>query len=193
MSERALLDHEPGGCAAVDDQLVLLGNDIDEEENQRRREQIECRAADGLIRLQIDGGEGEQEREDRAHNGADQHGQQQQPLPLALFKQSARLHDADEQRADKRAEHHDTFQRQVDDAAALRKHACQRDDQQRNRIVYGLLNQKYHQSASFSAACSGGMPAVLSSAGTAALCAATAAFLVLPESQSLITSENELR
>ena len=50
-AERALLNHKPGGCAAVDDQFVLLGDDVDEEEDQRGRQQVERRAADGLIRL----------------------------------------------------------------------------------------------------------------------------------------------
>lgn len=54
------------------------------------------------------------------------------------------LHQSHEQHADKGAENHNTFQRQVDDTAALGKHAGQRHDHQRDSIDKGLLDQKCH-------------------------------------------------
>ena len=54
------------------------------------------------------------------------------------------LHTAHKQNTNKCAEDHNTFQRQVDDTAALSENAGQSHDHQRNGIQKCLLNNKCH-------------------------------------------------
>ena len=68
----------------------------------------------------------------------------------------ARLHDAHEPYADERTEDHNTFQRQIDDTAALGKYTGERHDHQGNCVNKSLLDQKGHGSSSpFVSAASG--------------------------------------
>ena len=92
-----------------------------------------------------------------------QHGQQFQSLQREPFagggcidKHRNPLHGPDKEHADECSKDHDAFQSQIDDTAALRKHACQRDDHQRNGVEKRLLNQECHTPSP---------PSLLSSAG----------------------------
>ena len=46
----------------------------------------------------------------------------------------------DEKHADERAEYHNALKSEVDDTAALGKHAGKRDDHKRDSVKQGLLN-----------------------------------------------------
>ena len=151
-AERALFDHEPAGrVAAGHVEGVLVGDDADEEQHQRRRQQVERRAADGLIGTQVDRRERQQQREQRAHSRRHEHGQQHETLQRAPVtgrfggdEGIHALHLAHEEHADERAEDHDALECEVDDAAALGKHAGERHDHERDGIDQCLLDEKAH-------------------------------------------------
>ena len=199
VAEHALFDHEPAGrVAGVHLKGVLVGDNADEEQHQGGGHQVEGGAADGLVGLQVHRREGEQQGEQGAQNGRHQHGQQHEALQgqivvvrLGGVKDAGLLGQVDKEHAREGAEDHNTFQGQVDDAAALGKHAGQGHDHQGDGIDQGLLNEERH-------ACSppfSGVPsppsggAVLTGAGSAAfLC-----FRWLPLMASLMTREKALR
>ena len=80
-AQGGLFDHEPAGGVALGHlQGVLVGQDADEEQHQGRGHQVQGRAADGLVRLQVHGGEGQQQGEQGAHQCRHQHRQQLQAL-----------------------------------------------------------------------------------------------------------------
>ena len=153
-AEHGLLHHEPAGrVALVHPQFALLGDQPNEEADERRGQHVEGRAADGLIRLQVDGREGQQQGEYCAGRRRDQHNQHQEQLYLAPvgghvlgdvedLERVGLLHQVDGQRADEGAEDHDTFQREVDDAASFGKNACQRNDHQRNGIDQSFTDKE---------------------------------------------------
>ena len=66
ISKHGLFDHEPAGRVAGGHlQGVLVGDDADEEQHQRGRQQVERRAADGLVGAQVDRRERQQQRKHR--------------------------------------------------------------------------------------------------------------------------------
>lgn len=143
-------------------QGVLVGDDTDEEQHQGRSHQVQRRTADGLVRPQIYGGKAQQQGENGAEYGRHQHSQQLKALQshpvagsLGRVVDVVGLHDVHEQHADKRTQDHNTFQRQVDDTAALSEHAGQRHDHQGNGVDHGLLDQKCHACSPPSSGCSG--------------------------------------
>ena len=150
-----LLDHEPAGGVTLGHlQDVLVCQDADEKQHQGGGHQVQRCAADGLVCLQIHGCEAQQQGKQCAHQRCHQHGQQlkalqRHPVPRLLGggEGPGLLHIADKIHAHKRTEDHNAFQRQVDDAAALGKHAGQCHDHQRNGIDQGLLYQKRHASS----------------------------------------------
>ena len=141
-SQSGLLDHEPTGCVTLCHlQLVLLGDDPDEKQNQSGRHQVQGGAANGLVSPQIHGGKGQKQGEDGTQQGGDQHCHHFQPLkgePVigcfgSLHKGGA-LHGPDKKHAHKGTEDHNTFQRQVDDTASLRENTGKGNDHQRHSI-----------------------------------------------------------
>ena len=150
-----LLDHEPGGGVAGSHlQGVLVGENPNQEQHQRGSHHVQGGAAHGLVRLQVDGGEGQEQGEYRAHGSGNQHGEDFQPLqgqPVAasgsLVEYVKALHGAHEQHANKRSEDHNAFQCQVDDTAALGEDTGQGHNHQGHRVQKGLLNQKTHACA----------------------------------------------
>ena len=84
-----------------------------------------------------------------AECGSHQHRQQHEALQrspvsggLGGFEPAGLLHQAHEKHAHERAEDHDAFQRQVDDAASLGKDAGQRHDHQGDGVDQRLSDQK---------------------------------------------------
>ena len=154
-AEGGLFYHEPAcRIALLHLERVLVCDDAHEEQNERRSEQVQRRAADGLVGAEIDGREGQQQREHRAHDGGGKHREQLIalhgcPVLCGLGGQNglARLEKADCQNADERAEDHYTFKGEVDDTASLGEHTCERDDHQGNREKHGLLDKECHASS----------------------------------------------
>ena len=151
-AEGGLLDHEPGGRVAGGHlQGVLIGEDTHKEQHQRGGHHVQCGAAHGLVGLQVDGGEAQQQGKYRSHGGGGQHCQKFQALqgqPVAAFggrgEHVKALHGAHEQHADEGTEDHNTFQCQVDDTAPLGKDAGKGNHHQGHCVQKGLLNQKTH-------------------------------------------------
>ena len=133
-------------------QGVLVGDDADEEQHQRGRQQVERRAADGLVGAQVDRRRSDSSSENSAPMAADTSmasstrpcSVPQSPAALAAMKVSTPLHLAHKEHADERAEDHDALECEVDDAAALGKHAGERHDHERDGIDQGLLDEKAH-------------------------------------------------
>ena len=186
VAEEALFEHEPACRVALRHlQGVLVGDDADEEQHQGGGHQVQCGTADGLVRLQVDRGKGEQQGEHCAQDGRHQHGKQHEalerhPVPsrLGLGEDTRLLGHVDKEDTRERAEDHNAFQGQVDNAAALSKHAGQRHDHQRDGIDQGLLNEERHaDSPPFSTSAppppSGGLAAA-SAAGRATCSGASA-------------------
>ena len=136
VAEHRLLYHEPaGGVAGGHGHGVLVGDDADEEEHDGGGHEVQGGAADGLVGAEVDAGEAQKQREDSAHDGRDGHGHELQALQgevvvhlLGQLEHLKLLHLAHEEHADERAEDHDAFKGEVDDAAALGEHAGERDD-----------------------------------------------------------------
>ena len=151
-AEGGLFQHKPGGgIAGLHIQDILAVDDPDEKQHHGGGHQVQGGAADGLVRLQIDGGEAQQQAEESTQSGGHQHShnfqalqRQPGPLPGSVHEHIQVLHGADEEDTDERAKNHDAFQRQVDDAAALGEHTGQGHDHQRNRVKQSLLNDECH-------------------------------------------------
>ena len=76
-AEGGLLYHKPAcRVALLHLESVLVCDDAHEEQNERRSEQVQRRAADGLVGAEVDGREGQQQREHRAHDGGGEHCEQ---------------------------------------------------------------------------------------------------------------------
>ena len=63
-AEGGLLYHKPacGVALLLHLESVLVCDDAHEEQNERRSEQVQRRAADGLVGAEVDGREGQQQR-----------------------------------------------------------------------------------------------------------------------------------
>ena len=185
-AEGGFFQHKPGGgIAGLHIQDVLTVDDPDEEQHHSGSHQVQSRAADGLIRLQVDGGKAQKQAEKRTQGGGHQHGQNLQPLqgqpgalPGGVHEHIQILHGADKEDADERAENHDAFQSQVDDAASLGEHTGQSHNHQRNRVKQSLLNDECHFLA----------PPFSAFASLAGF-----AFFFLPSSHMRMTREKALR
>ena len=203
ISKHGLFDHEPAGSISVRHlQGILVGDNTDEEEHQGGRHQVQRRAADGLVGTQVDRGKAQKQREQRAEGRRDQHREKLHALqrdPVAALLEGedgvARLQNAHEPDADERAEDHDTFERQVDDTAALGEHARKRHDHQRDGINERLLNEKCHfASPPFSvSACAPAGAGTAAGAGSALASAPSSFFLPSLPIHILMTSEKALR
>ena len=208
VAQGGLFDHEPAG-GVNGEQGVLVCDDADQKQHEGGRHQVQGGAADGLVRAEVDGGEAQEQGEDRAHHRGQQHGQQFQslerdPVPGGLGGGEERClrHDAHEHHADECAEDHDALQREIDDAAALGEDAGQRHDHQRHRVKQGLLDQERHFPAppfvcSGSVGCSGSfgffgsVGGSVSPAGASPACGASRFFRRV--SSIRITREKALR
>ena len=96
--------------------------DVDRE---RRREQVQRRTGDGLVRFHVDGSVGMQERENQPAERRDD-----QCDYIQRLRGNFPFEGVDEEDAEESAHDHDSFQRDVDDAAALGEHAAQGYDDQ---------------------------------------------------------------
>jgi len=111
--------------------LTLTLNRPGEHDGKRGGEHVQRRAADGLIRLEVDGGKREQQRKHGSRERRDKDGKQHRPLWMRRAE-AAGIHKAEEQAGAKRADDHNTFERDIDHAAALREHAAERNEEQRD-------------------------------------------------------------
>ena len=99
---------------------------------KRRSELVEGRAADGLVRLEVDGRKGQEQREDHAAGTGNQdcteHGK------LRMFRtETALVKRLQRETGEQGADDHHAFQGDVDDAGMLREHAAQCNQQKRHR------------------------------------------------------------
>ena len=155
-AEGGFFQHKPGGRITGGHlQGILVGQNSNQEQHQSRGHQVQGRAADGLVCLQVDGGEAQQQGEQCAQGRRHQHCQQLQPLEgqplligIGIGNGLHALHIPNKQNADKGAEDHNAFQGQIDNTAALGKDTGQCHDHQRHRVQQRLLNQKSHASLS---------------------------------------------
>ena len=120
------------GAAAV---AEILGNDHGNGGGQ----QVQGRAADGLVRFQVDGGKGQQQAVyhagQRSHQDRDQHHQERRHVGRKHGQGQNTRHTADD---------HDAFQRDVDDAGVLTEHTAQCHQHQDDAIQQGIFDQKQH-------------------------------------------------
>ena len=137
-AEIRLEQHKPAGRVVAQVQGVLLEDDVDHEQHQGRRQQVQRRAADGLVRLHLHRREAQQQGEQGPRRRRDQQGEDEQPLG-GVFVPAALLHSAHKPGAHKGPDDHNALQGQIDDAAALGEYTRQRDQDQRHRVDNGLL------------------------------------------------------
>ena len=112
---------------------------LHQNQSQRRGQQVQGGAADGLIRLQVDGGEGQQRRIGHTGQGcgadADEH----------LHERGGfrRQHDQHQQAKDA-ADDHDAFHGDVDDAGVLGEAGAQGHQHQDDAVNQRIFDQKRH-------------------------------------------------
>ena len=120
------------GAAAV---AEVLGDD----HGHCRCQQVQGRAADGLVRFQIDGREGQQQAVDHAGDSRrqhrDDHGGESRQVRGQHGEGEDTRHTADD---------HDAFQCDVDDAGVLTEHTAQSDQHQHDAIQQSILDEKQH-------------------------------------------------
>ena len=167
-AEVGLEQHEPAGRVVAQVQGVLLEGDVHQKQHHRRGQQVQGGAADGLVRLHLHRREAQQHGEQGARRRSDQHGRQQQELGQILIP-AAHLHGAHKPGPREGADDHNALQGQVDDAAALGKHAGQGHQEQGDGVNYGLLQEKGHGCASFPAVSAAGAAGAGSLLGVPAL------------------------
>ena len=102
-----------------------------------RGEHVQSRAADGLVRLHIDGRIGVGQGEHAAGHHGDHDSQDQLCLPRQLSPCQVEKQDAR-----KRPHDHNALQGNIHHAAALREHPPERHDHQRDRKKHCLLKDK---------------------------------------------------
>ena len=102
-------------------------------------QQVQGCAADGLVRLQVDGGKGQQQAVHHASQGRRQNGEQHHQEGRHVGGQHGQgkhtCHTADD---------HDAFQRNVDDAGVLTEHTAQSHQHQHDAIQQRIFDQKQH-------------------------------------------------
>ena len=120
-------------CAAA--VAEVLGDD----HSHCRRQQVQGRAADGLVRFQVDGREGQQQAVDHAgdssHQHSDEHGGESRQARGQHGEGEDTRHTADD---------HDAFQCDIDDAGVLTEHTAQSDQHQHDAIQQSILDEKQH-------------------------------------------------
>ena len=134
IDEHAVAVIQLGGGGVVH----ALGDD----HRQRGGQQVERRAADGLIRVQIDRSERQQSGIQHARNARRENGDQHDGERARPGRHHLNGDDAHQS-----ADHHDALQRDVDNAAALGEHAAQRHHHQHDRIQQRIFQQQKHQSS----------------------------------------------
>ena len=121
-----------GRIGAVD----ALGND----HGQRRGQQVQRRTTDGLIRLQIDGGESKQGRIQQPRHRRGQHRHDHaQKCRYAPGVEQVDGHDAHQA-----ADDHNSLQRDIDNAGALREHTAHGYQGQHGGIQQRIFQKKPH-------------------------------------------------
>ena len=112
--------------------VIVLGQD----HGQRRGQHIEGCAADGLVRLEIDGRKRQQQRVNHTGQRRHQDGQHhEQPGGHGA------LEHGDGEHAAQAADDHDALQRNVDDAGVFAEHAAQRHQHQDDAVQQGIFDQ----------------------------------------------------
>ena len=129
----------PGGNGDVRDALSLDGPGDDHA--KRRGEEVQRRTADGLVRLQIDCGKGQQQGEDHTGQTGNQGRQGHAQLGGEhLLAPTGGVHRLQDQGGGQGAHDHNALQGQVDDAGALGVHPAQGHQHQRNGETNGQID-----------------------------------------------------
>jgi hypothetical protein len=105
--------------------------------SERGRKHIKRGAAYGLVGFHINGGIRVKQGENHSGKRGYQNGEQQQQLAAKHI-----LHLIYEEYAGKSAHYHNAFERDIHNAASLRIHSAERNDQERDREKPGLLYQE---------------------------------------------------
>ena len=104
-----------------------------------RGQQVQGRAADSLIRLQVDGGKGQQQTVHHTgqcrHQNGEQHHQEGRHVGGQQGQGQHTCHTAND---------HDAFQCNVDDAGVLTEHTAQCHQHQNDAIQQRIFDQKQH-------------------------------------------------
>ena len=120
------------GAAAL---AEVLGDDHGNGGSQ----QVQCRAADGLVCLQVDGGKSQQQAVDharqRCHQNGDQHHKEGRKACRQHGQGKHTGHTADD---------HNALQRNVDDAGMFAEHTAQCHQHQHDAVQQGIFDQKQH-------------------------------------------------
>ena len=120
------------GAAAL---AEVLGDDHGNGGSQ----QVQCRTANGLVRLQVDRGKGQQQAVDharqRCHQNGDQHHKE--------GRQACRQH-GQGKHTGHAADDHDALQCNVDDAGMFAEHTAQCHQHQHDTVQQGIFDQKQH-------------------------------------------------
>ena len=122
--------------------VVGVGRGIDGLDDDRRRsgaEDVHGGADDGLVRLAVDGGDGQQHGIEHAARDARQNDQQHHHKVGRARRQIPHG-----ERAAQRADDHDALKTEVDDAGMLREAAAQCHEQQDRREQERILQKKDH-------------------------------------------------
>ena len=113
----------------------ILGKD----HRDGRGQQVQGRAADSLIRLQVDGGKGQQQTVHHTgqcrHQNRDQHHEEDRHFGRQHGQGENTRHTAND---------HDAFQCDVDDAGVLTEHTAQCHQHQNDAIQQRIFDQKQH-------------------------------------------------
>ena len=99
-------------------------------------QQVQGGAADGLVRLQVDGGKGQQQGIDHAGHGRRQDGDHHDEPGRGAGRQQGQG-----QNARHAADDHDALQRDVDDAGMLAEHAAQGHQHQHDAVQQGVFDE----------------------------------------------------
>ena len=129
----------PGGDGDIGNALTLDGPGHNHTESGG--EEIQRRAADGLVCLQVDGAEGQQQGEE--HTGDPGNERRQRDAQLGgehAFSPTGGVQCPQEEGGSQSADDHDALQRQVDHAGPLRVHATQSHQHQRDCKANGQVD-----------------------------------------------------
>ena len=135
-----LADAEQKGLVGVIQLGTAAGAEIlGDDHGNGRSQQVQGRAADGLVGLQVDGSKGQQQAVkdagQRRHQHRDDHDEP--------GRQSGGQH-GQGKHACHAADDHDALQRDIDDAGVLAEHTAQGHQHQHDAIQQGIFDQKQH-------------------------------------------------
>ena len=127
---------QEGPVGVVQLGAAALAEILGEDHRHRGGQQVQGGAADGLVGLQVDGGEGQQQGIDHAGHRRRQNGHHHDHPGRHTGRQQRQG-----QNAGHAADDHDAFQRDVDDAGMLAEHTAQRHQHQDDAVQQGIFDE----------------------------------------------------